>query len=108
MKFNVHFRYFHRYYCTDLLLIADERSIQIPEYTDKNNPNKRQKVSTKPLFKMKIADLQSLEHDPDPDADCFKFKNHDLSLVMCGGKITDIFRDDNLFSFERKYLISSN
>lgn len=54
---------------------------------------------------MKIGDLQSLEHDP--AADCFKFKNHELSLVICGGQITDIFRDDYLFSFERKSLMSS-
>ncbi|KAK7604842.1 hypothetical protein V9T40_006028 [Parthenolecanium corni] len=101
-------RYGHEYdpYSNDVLSESEnedvenagERSVQIPEFAGKSNLSESQKLPTKLLFKMKIGDLHLLEYNS--DADSFKFKNHNLSLVMCGGTISAIYRDDSCFSFE--------
>ena len=79
---------------------------EIPEFTDKTeNPTaKRFKSDTKivkPLFKFKIKDLLEIPYDKSNDI--FKFKNYNISFIMCGGKITDIFRDDTIFAFESEW-----
>lgn len=75
----------------------------IPEFTDNSEDIvvKRPRLAIKPLFKLKIANLLTMPFDEASDS--FKLKDHDVSLIMCGGKITDIFRDDTIFAFESKY-----
>lgn len=74
----------------------------IPEFTDtsEETATKRPRLKIKPLFKFRIVDLLSIPYDKSSDS--FKYKSYDVNLVMCGGKITDIFRDDIIFAFESK------
>lgn len=74
----------------------------IPEFTDtsEETATKRPRFKIKPLFKFRIVDLLSIPYDKSNDS--FKYKSYDVNLVMCGGKITDIFRDDIIFAFESK------
>lgn len=85
-------------------------SDDIPEITDKivDEPKDKPVIKrfrgedreVKPLFKFRIKDLLGMNYDKSNDV--FKFKNYNVSFIMCGGKISDIFRDDTIFSFERK------
>lgn len=74
-------------------------SAEIPEFTDKSEV-KRPKLNVKPIFKLKISHLLNIVYDKINE--CFKFENNEVNIVMCCGRITDIFRDDSIFSFESK------
>ena len=85
---------------------------EIPESTDKTSENPIVKQlgvfgekprEVKPLFKFQIKDLLQMEYDKLDDV--FKFKNYEVSFVSCGGSISDIFRDDIIFSFESNFHI---
>ncbi|XP_065217717.1 uncharacterized protein LOC135843683 [Planococcus citri] len=68
----------------------------IPAFTVKEFADDQKPVS-KPLYKLKIEDLLSIPVNEETSN--FTFRNHDISLVMFGGKIESICCNDAMFSF---------